>query len=254
MDGPSSSVPDGITPLIGYRLWRVIEERGEIVLSPLNFESRDWVGATSGWVSSACGGSELWVSPEGELEWPDRHRAPGEECACGFYAMKQLTPEMLLGASSRHAHRVGSRSDERFVLGRVQLAGKIVEHELGYRAERARIVELIPIRGSEPEIHAIATRLGVGVSRAIIVPGASDLRERLDHAREAWTATRLLPLPRADGVLPVLFLVVGVLAWLAAIVTGSTSDLSSGLRLVSFVCFVLHAAVRARTDPSRVPK
>ncbi|HET6791333.1 MAG TPA: hypothetical protein VFI35_07075 [Actinomycetota bacterium] len=251
MDGPSPSVPDGITPLIGYRLWRVIEERGEIVLSPLNFESRDWVGATSGWVSSTCGGSELWVSPEGELEWPDRHRAPGEECACGFYAMKQLTPEMLLGASSRHAHRVGSRSDERFVLGRVQLAGKIVEHELGYRAERARIAELIPIRGSEPEIQAIATRLGVGVARAVIVPGAPDFRERLE---QAWAATKPPPLSRADGILPVLFLVVGALAWLVAIVTASTQDLSAGLRVVSFVCLVLHAAVRSRTDPSRVPK
>lgn len=251
MDGPSPSVPDGITPLIGYRLWRVIEERGEIVLSPLNFESRDWVGATSGWVSSACGGSELWVSPEGELEWPDRHRAPGEECACGFYAMKQLTPEMLLGASSRHAHRVGSRSDERFVLGRVQLAGKIVEHELGYRAERARIVELIPIRGSEPEIQAIATRLGVGVARAVIVPGAPDFRERLE---QAWAATKPPTLSRADGILPVLFLVVGALAWLVAIVTASTPDLSAGLRMVSFVCLVLHAAVRSRTDPSRDPK
>lgn len=252
MDGPS--VPDGITPLIGYRLWRVIEEGGEIVLSPLNFESRDWVGATSGWVSSTCGGSELWVSPEGELEWPDRHRAPGEECACGFYAMKQLTPEMLLGASSRHAHRVGSRSDERLVLGRVQLAGKIVEHELGYRAERARIVELIPIRGSEPEIHAIATRLGVGVARASIVPGAPDFRERLEHAREAWTATKPLPLSRADGILPVLFLVVGSLAWLVAVLTASTPDLSAGLRVVWFVCLVLYAAARARTDPTRVPK
>ena len=251
MDGPSPSVPDGITPLIGYRLWRVIEERGEIVLSPLNFESRDWVGATTGWVSSACGGSELWISPEGELESPDRHRAPGEECACGFYAMKQLTPEMLLGASSRHAHRVGSRSDERFVLGRVQLAGKIVEHELGYRAERARIVELIPIRGSEPEIQAIATRLGVGVGRAIIVPGAPDLRERLE---QAWAATKPPPRSRADGILPVVFLVVGAFAWLVAIVTASTPDLSAGLRVVSFVCLVLHAAVRSRTDPSRVPK
>ena len=251
MDGPTPSVPDGITPLIGYRLWRVLEERGEIVLSPLNFESRDWVGATSGWVSSTCGGSELWVSPEGELKWPDRHRAPGEECACGFYAMKQLTPEMLLGASSRHAHRVGSRSDERFVLGRVQLSGKIVEHELGYRAERARIAELIPIRGSEPEIQAIATRLGVGVARAVIVPGASDFRERVE---QAWAATKPPPLSRADGILPVLFLVVGALAWLVAIVTASTPDLSAGLRAVWFVCLVLYAAARSRTDPTRVPK
>jgi hypothetical protein len=197
---------------------------------------------------------DLCVSPEGELEWLDPHRAPGEECACGFYSMKQLTPEMLLWASGPHVHRFGSASDERLVLGRVQLAGKIVEHELGYRAERARIVELIPIRGTEREIHAIATQLGVGVARAIIVPRTTGVRARLDQAREAWAATEPPPLSWADGILPVLFLVVGSLAWLAAAFTASTPDLSSGLRLVGFVCLVLNAVARTRTDPTSVPK
>jgi hypothetical protein len=53
------------------------------------------------------------------------------------------------------------------VLGRAELAGKVIEHEYGYRAERARIVQLIPIRGSQRLVRILALRLDVPVGRPI---------------------------------------------------------------------------------------
>ena len=47
------------------------------------------------------------------------------------------------------------------VLGRVQLAGKVIECTLGYRAERARISELISIPGDRRSAAELALRLGL---------------------------------------------------------------------------------------------
>lgn len=52
------------------------------------------------------------------------HRRPEWQCNCGIYALKE--PGQVDGV----------------VVGRVALEGVVIEHEDGYRAERARIVEL----------------------------------------------------------------------------------------------------------------
>jgi hypothetical protein len=56
------------------------------------------------------------------------------------------------------------------VLGRVELAGKVIEHEWGYRAERARIAELIPFRGTEQSVMILAARLGLPISEPVDIP------------------------------------------------------------------------------------
>ena len=48
-------------------------------------------------------------------------------------------------------------------MGRVLLAGKVIEHAIGYRAERARIAELIPTTTDEGITRSLATRLGLPV-------------------------------------------------------------------------------------------
>jgi hypothetical protein len=53
------------------------------------------------------------------------------------------------------------------VLGRVLLAGEVIEHDRGYRGERARITELIPERGQEYATSLVASRLGLPMSDAI---------------------------------------------------------------------------------------
>lgn len=52
------------------------------------------------------------------------------------------------------------------VFGRVELAGKVIEHETGYRAERARIAELIPTTTDGGVTLSIARRLGLPVGPA----------------------------------------------------------------------------------------
>ena len=53
-------------------------------------------------------------------------------------------------------------------LGRVELAGKVIEHSLGYRAARARIAALIPIRGNERTVKRLAQSLGLPLDPAIL--------------------------------------------------------------------------------------
>jgi hypothetical protein len=49
------------------------------------------------------------------------------------------------------------------VRGRVGLAGKVIEHELGYRAERARIAELTPMTHDNGMTRWLAARLDLPI-------------------------------------------------------------------------------------------
>ena len=70
--------PDGIVPLVGYRMWQVEDEDDEPVFLPLMHHSREWKGATRGWVSASCrvDSDEPFVSPDGELAWDGPISAP----------------------------------------------------------------------------------------------------------------------------------------------------------------------------------
>ncbi len=57
-----------------------------------------------------------------------------------------------------------------FVLGRVELAGKIIEHEHGYRAQRVRIAELFPVEGTERTIRSLAAQLGLLIGPSVEAP------------------------------------------------------------------------------------
>jgi hypothetical protein len=161
MDSLPDRVPDGIEPMVGYRLWvyTLGGRRAELhslrslrsSLHPLG--KSDWDGAASGWVFASC---DMYG-----------HAAPDEDCTCGFYAVKwlhQLLPPVPLRTSESG---VNQGVESGIVLGRVELAGKIIEHEYGYRAERARIAELIPIRGTERTVMRLGARLGLPIGRAV---------------------------------------------------------------------------------------
>ncbi len=104
------------TPLRGFRVWRV--ESGAV-----------W------------GNQVTW--PEPTLASRCLRSIPGEDIphssglcgppACGIYAVKQL--DMVPGSVARCEMRDT-------VVGVVALAGKVVEHELGYRAQRASVIAL----------------------------------------------------------------------------------------------------------------
>lgn len=152
--GRWAQAPDLIEPIVGYRAWRYTTSDRGIRLFPVNLTADDvlkkseWDGAWVAWVTASC------LS----------HVAPDEDCTCGFYATKSVdelavfVPVIdLQGACSLDDGSDGA------VVGRVQLAGKVIEHESGYRAERARIAELIPTTTDEGITHRLASQLGLPV-------------------------------------------------------------------------------------------
>jgi len=100
---------------------------------------------------------------------------PSYDCTCGFYAVKRLANllEMLTPVEGQ------------IVIGTVQLAGTVIEHDFGYRAELARVAELIPRLGQETTVRRLAMCLGVAVGPPIVhwPPSDSDpSRPRLPMA------------------------------------------------------------------------
>ena len=184
MDGRADRVPDAIKPIVGYRIWvyNLVEQRAELYsLSSIGVEPRGmerWEDGVARWIVATCR-----VAPE--------HDAPVEACSCGFYAMSSVS-RLLEEASvlvrapvDMIFEETRSWPDPGVVMGRVELAGKIVEHEYGYRAERARIAELVPVQGTEDEVRRLAARLGVSMGKPIRVTGPA-----------------IIPLPRRPTNLP----------------------------------------------------
>jgi len=95
------------TPIAARKLARLGIEHGEVVLRPAFYRQ---LGASYGVVSRAT------CPLEG-------HDAPGAECSCGFYAV----------ADETQLWRLGADEPELAVLD-VELAGRIIEHDHGYRA------------------------------------------------------------------------------------------------------------------------
>ena len=93
--------------ITAYRSWKV-STKFELVGS---WRHEPWAKE----VSATC------IHHEGEV--------PKEDCQCGYYAYKKPT------LHGRHEYSVA-------ILGVVLLHGKIVEHEIGFRAEKAIIETL----------------------------------------------------------------------------------------------------------------
>jgi hypothetical protein len=167
MDAWPDRIPDGIEPIVGYRLWYYVNLEQPQLFSLTRFAQHsplsDWAGAESSWVVASC-----LIRDDAE------HVAPAENCLCGFYAMSTLGRLITEAELPVLAHGlvtgVDDSKEEGFVLGRVALAGKVIEHEYGYRAERARIDELIPIHGTEPAIIQLAAQLGLPIGNVVLLP------------------------------------------------------------------------------------
>jgi hypothetical protein len=157
MDEPSPRIPDSIEPISAYRAWEYSIEGRAAQLYPLSGISmgNDWEGAGATWVTASC-------PTFGSLP----HEVPSEDCSCGFYSLKELDLAVSY-AGIEHFMNIQGQAPGRVVLGRILLSGKVIEHESGYRAERARIAELIPFRGTERSVMVLAHRLGVGMAPAV---------------------------------------------------------------------------------------
>ncbi len=175
MDDPSPRIPDAIEPISAYRAWFYSIEFRTAELYPISGSSKwnAWEGAGSTWVTASC---PRFKSPT--------HEVPSEGCTCGFYSHKELDLSVD-HAGMFHLMTNQGRGPDQVVLGRILLSGKVIEHEWGYRAERARIAELIPFRGTERSIMVLAHRLGVGMAPAVEPPSPEEVLD-----------LRLVPRPR----------------------------------------------------------
>lgn len=267
MDDPLDPVPDAITPLTGYRMWRVVFEGDEPTFLPLNMPTPEWNGAAAGWVAASClHGLPTPIGPTGSpvvwlgggridrLTFRSEHHVPDELCSCGFYALKELDPDLLILARAGFRVHDGRDGSKRIVIGRVELAGKVIEHERGYRAERARIVELIPVRGSHAEVRDLARRLGLGLAPAVRAPRIHDPRGRWARSRASWATAKASPPAQDGGVLSGFFWVIGVVAYLAAFAFVPSEPWGMGLRLAWVGCLVLRVGAPSLRDAFRSPK
>jgi hypothetical protein len=153
--GRWANAPDLIEPIVGYRAWRFTTSERAVQLLPVTLIADDlgdenpWEGAWSVWVRASC-----LARDEGT------HLAPDEGCSCGFYAT--ATPDAAAYFTAMiHGRPYADDTDvsNGVVIGRVELAGKVIEHETGYRAERARIAELIPTTTDGGVTLLVARRL-----------------------------------------------------------------------------------------------
>jgi hypothetical protein len=157
---PSPRVPDSIEPISAYRAWLYSIDGRSAQLYPLArppspSDCCAWERAGAKWVTASCA---LFGSPA--------HEVPSEDCTCGFYSFKELDLAVS-HAETLHLMAIKRRWPGQVVLGRILLSGKVIEHESGYRAERARVAELIPFRGTERSVMVLAHRLGVGMAPAV---------------------------------------------------------------------------------------
>jgi hypothetical protein len=145
-------VPDQISPIEAYRAWEIRSDDPADPLHPIGsgtLGASSWIGAGFSWVTASC--------PVQKMLGFDDAQVPDEDCSCGFYSVKSL--ETLRGKLSYDGLH--------FVLGRILLAGKVIELERGYRSERARIVELLPWKGKETEIARVAATIGVPLGPSV---------------------------------------------------------------------------------------
>jgi hypothetical protein len=175
VNGSSDHIPDGIEPLVGYRAWAYQLEGPNALLHPLNGTLTDapnpWAGADAGWVVATCKYANLTLDnldPRGRLigeaidiSHVGHGRVPGERCTCGFYSMKTLP---ALEPMCRFVREWAmARGASGAILGRVDLAGKIIDHDFGYRAERARVAQVIPFEADLENGRRLARMLGVAL-------------------------------------------------------------------------------------------
>jgi hypothetical protein len=113
----SELAPDYIEPFIGWRAWGVAE--------------------TSSGIYLVSHGSTIWPWREPLLAVCDRnsHQPPHPNCTCGIYALAN-------GDFPYYDYDAGGGPFGYPVFGQVALYGTVVRGTRGYRAEKARPVEL----------------------------------------------------------------------------------------------------------------
>jgi hypothetical protein len=121
------SAPDYAGALIGWRVWCVVREGGELRLGSV---IQDDVWPAGAAFVARCRAHEPPANRQLRRE-PEGHVAPAAGCTCGIYAAREPAAAWTYLRGRDEPHTVAR------VIGRVMLWGRVVEHEGGWRAERA---------------------------------------------------------------------------------------------------------------------
>jgi hypothetical protein len=113
-----SAAPDFIEPVLGWRVWLVVEDLGVLRLASVLYPT---VWQPRHEMTARC---ELAPHARGF------HRPPHGECSCGLYAAAALTDAV----SYFDGYGQRSRSPVYRVLGRVALWGRVIEGDRGWRS------------------------------------------------------------------------------------------------------------------------
>ena len=192
--GNWTQAPDLIEPIIGYRAWPFVsDDRGVRLVSVAPAPDDDalggWTGSWRRWVTAYC----AMVGAD--------HLAPDEACTCGFYATKARDDspslEMVVSVGAE-IHSTGTSAElHGMVFGCLHLAGRVIEHDFGYRAERARIVELIPTSDDRGSTELLAARLDLPLGPSI---DTTELVERVRQEASEMAAQPRRPLSPVERV------------------------------------------------------
>jgi hypothetical protein len=121
------SAPDYAGALIGWRVWCVVRDGDELRLGSVIQDDVWPVGAA---FVARCRAHEPPANRR-LLREPEEHVAPAAGCTCGIYAAREPAGAWTYLRGRDEPHTVAR------VIGRVMLWGRVVEHEDGWRAERA---------------------------------------------------------------------------------------------------------------------
>lgn len=158
-------------PILGFRAWNVRAGR-------LHGAVESWSGLT---MEATC----LTVDEDDEVPHTDRRCGVP---ACGIYALKRAS----------RIRDVTGWPTGRLVLGLVALSGKVVEHELGYRAQRAQIIALtvqhpdgVVFAPNPDDVWPILAEAGPAKDDLGIIDRYDDMCRWLEAQKEqheAWTS------------------------------------------------------------------
>jgi hypothetical protein len=114
-----STAPDHHEPVLGWRVWLVVQDAGELRLASVLYPS---VWQVRKEFVAECG-------PGGGTR-PAPHRAPGGFCRCGIYAAASVEE----AASYFDGRGSGTLGEVYRVIGQVALWGSVIEGDRGWRA------------------------------------------------------------------------------------------------------------------------
>lgn len=124
-------VPDLIEPFYGWRCWTVEPStRHGLALTSIYFPYE--------WPADYPALATCNLEPGSQHHGP----VPGDDCICGLHAAKTI--EGAVAYMPRHLRGFPALISQSttFVLGRVKLTGDVIEGEVGFKGEKARVAEL----------------------------------------------------------------------------------------------------------------